>query len=268
MLLSSIALICDDLWVELRIKATEEMTRVKMKLPVITLLCCAQLWAGCSAENRDRGDVRGASTATITPGCEFASVEDQARSYRIEPADQLSIGFYLNPEFNQVLTVRPDGYISMPAVGNVHVEGLTPKQVETNLDLLYSQELRDPKATVQVDKSPGQVVYVQGQVGKPGAVPLAPGMTAVQAIAASGGLTDAAGPSNVVLVRRDACGTAHGQRLRLDRVMNQKDNEEDIALLPADVVIVPRSGIAQFDLNIKQYVRDAMPVETFIAPPF
>jgi polysaccharide export outer membrane protein len=156
----------------------------------------------------------------------------------------------------------------MPAVGNVHVEGLTPKEVEKNLDLLYSQELKDPKATVQVDKSPGQVVYVQGQVSKPGAVPLSPGMTAVQAIAASGGLTDTAGPSKVVLIRRDACGNAHGQRLRLDRVMNQKDNEEDIALLPSDVVIVPRSGIAQFDLNIKQYVRDALPLETFIAPPF
>jgi polysaccharide export outer membrane protein len=92
-------------------------------------------------------------------------------------------------------------------------------------------------------------------------------MTAVQAIAASGGLTDTAGPSKVVLIRRDACGNAHGQRLRLDLVLNQKDNEEDIALLPADVVIVPRSGIAQFDLNIKQYVRDAMPLETFIGPP-
>ena len=41
-----------------------------------------------------------------------------------------------------------------------------------------------------------------------------------------------------------------------------------MALLPADIVVVPRSGIAQFDLNIKQYVRDAMPLETIIAPGF
>ena len=239
---------------------------MKTRLSVIAFLCCAQLWTGCSAKNPDESDIKGLSAAAVTPGCEFASADD--RLYRIEPADQLNISFYLSPEFNQVLTVRPDGDISMPVVGNVRAQGLTPKELEKTLDQLYSQELKDPKATVRLDKSPGRVVYVQGQVSKPGEVPLLPGMTAVQAIAASGGLTDSAGPSEVVLIRRDACGNAHGQQLRLDLVLNQKDNEGDVALLPSDVVIVPRSGIAQFDLVVKQYVRDAMPVQMFIAPPF
>ena len=75
-------------------------------------------------------------------------------------------------------------------------------------------------------------------------------------------------PGKVVLIRRDACGTAHGQNLKLDKVLDQKSNEEDVALLPSDVVLVPRSGIAQFDLDVKQYVRDAMPVEVYAAPPF
>jgi polysaccharide export outer membrane protein len=156
----------------------------------------------------------------------------------------------------------------MPVVGNVRVQGQTPKQLEVSLNQLYVQELKDPKTTVRIDKSPSQVVYVEGQVGKPGAVPLQPGMTAMQAIAASGGMTDTAGASKVFLVRRDACGTAHGQQLKLDKVLNQKNNEEDVALLPSDTVIVPRSAIAQFDLNVKQYVRDAMPVEVYAAPPF
>ena len=188
--------------------------------------------------------------------------------YRIQPGDQLDVSFYLSPELHQDLTVRPDGDISIPVAGNVHAQGLTPEQLEKSLDQLYSLELRDPKSTVRIDKSPWQVVYVEGQVGKPGAVPLQPGMTALQAIAASGGMTDAAGASKVVLIRRDACGNPHGEHLKLDKVLNQKDNEEDVALLPADIVVVPRSAIAQFDLNIKQYVRDAMPLETVIAPGF
>jgi protein involved in polysaccharide export with SLBB domain len=93
-------------------------------------------------------------------------------------------------------------------------------------------------------------------------------MTALQAIAASGGMTDTAGASKVFLVRRDACGTPHGQQVRLDKVLNQKDHEQDLALLPSDIVVVPRSSIAQFDLAVKQYVRDAMPVEVYAAPPF
>jgi protein involved in polysaccharide export with SLBB domain len=241
---------------------------MKTKLSVVALLCCAQLWMGCAANNPEESDMKGPAAAAASPVCDVTASIDEPRAYRIQPNDQLDVSFYLSPELHQNLTVRPDGDISIPIAGNVHAQGLTPGQLEKSLDQLYALELRDPKSTVRIDKSPWQVVYVEGQVGKPGAVPLQPGMTALQAIAASGGLTDAAGASKVVLIRRDACGNPHGEQLKLDKVLNQKDNEEDVALLPADIVVVPRSGIAQFDLNIKQYVRDAMPLETIIAPGF
>ena len=241
---------------------------MKTKLSVATLFCSALLFMGCSANSPEEADIKGTPTAAILPGCEIAAVDDQSKAYRIQPGDQLDVSFYLSPELHQAVTVRPDGDISMRVAGNVRAQGFTPGQLEQSLDRLYSLELRDPKSTVRIDKSPWQVVYVEGQVGKPGAVPLQPGMTAIQAIAASGGLTDAAGASRVVLIRRDACGTPHGEHLQLDKVLNQKSNEEDVVLLPADLLIVPRSGIAQFDLNIKQYVRDAMPLETVIAPGF
>jgi protein involved in polysaccharide export with SLBB domain len=241
---------------------------MKAKLSIIALLCCAQLWTGCSATSPEGSDVKGLSTANVSQACEFTSLDDQFRTYRIQPGDQLDVSFYLSPEFNQALTVRPDGNISMPVAGSVHAQGLTPGQLEKKLDQLYSTELRDPRATVRIDKSPSQVVYVEGQVGKPGAVPLQPGMTAIQAIAASGGMNDSAGASRVFLVRRDACGNPHGQPLKLDKVLSQKDNEEDVALLPSDIVVVPRSGVAQFDLDMKQYVRDALPIEPYVGAPF
>ena len=241
---------------------------MKAKLSIAALVCCAQLWMGCAAKNPEDSDIRAASTASVSPACDVTAAIDEPRAYRIQPNDQLDISFYLSPELHQNLTVRPDGDISIPIAGNVHAQGLTPGQLEKSLDQLYALELRDPKSTVRIDKSPWQVVYVEGQVAKPGAVPLQPGMTAIQAIAASGGLTDAAGASKVVLIRRDACGNPHGEQLKLDKVLNQKSNEEDVALLPADLLIVPRSSIAQFDLNIKQYVRDAMPLETVITPAF
>lgn len=241
---------------------------MKIKLSVVALLCCAQLWMGCAANNPEESDVKGTLNSAALPVCDVAATIDEPRAYRIQPGDQIDVSFYLSPELHQNLTVRPDGDISIPVAGNVHAQGLTPEQLERSLDQLYALELRDPKSTVRIDKSPWQVVYVEGQVGRPGAVPLQPGMTAIQAIAASGGLTDAAGASKVVLIRRDACGNPHGEKLQLDKVLSQKNNEEDVALLPADLLIVPRSGIAQFDLNIKQYVRDAMPLETVLAPGF
>src|SRR5579863_480743 len=161
---SSIGRTADHSSVGSRTHVTGGGKRMKTKLSIIALLCCAQLWMGCSAKNPDESDVKGVSTAASLPGCGFASADDQFRTYRIQPGDQLDISFYLSPEFDQDLTVRPDGNISMPVVGNVRVQGLTPGQLEKNLDRQYSQELRDPKTTVRIDKSPGQVVYVEGQV--------------------------------------------------------------------------------------------------------
>jgi len=91
-------------------------------------------------------------------------------------------------------------------------------------------------------------------------------MTALQAITAAGGMTDNAGVSNVVLLRRDGCGNVHGERLDLGQAMKVKNNNEaDAALLPADTVIVPRSGIAQLDLIVKQYVKDVIPVQPYMS---
>ena len=75
--------------------------------------------------------------------------------------------------------------------------------------------------------SPGRVVYVTGEVGHPGAVQMQTGMTALQAITAAGGATDNAGISNVVLIRRDGCGTVHGERLDLSQAINLKNGEAD-----------------------------------------
>jgi protein involved in polysaccharide export with SLBB domain len=108
---------------------------------------------------------------------------------------------------------------------------------------------------------------VQGEVARPGSVTLAPGMTALQAIAASGGLTDSAGPGNVLLVRRDACGDQHDEPLNLARALKSKGHEDDVELAPADMLIVPRSGIAAADLIVKQYIRDLLPVTPYISAP-
>jgi hypothetical protein len=48
----------------------------------------------------------------------------------------------------------------------------------------------------------------------------------------------------------------------------KNNNEADAALLPTDTVIVPRSGIAQLDLIVKQYIRDVMPVQPYVGLPF
>jgi len=114
---------------------------------------------------------------------------------------------------------------------------------------------------------PSRAVYVQGRVSKPGAVPLQPGMTVMQAIANSGGFADDAGEGSVVLIRRDMCGTPHGTKLDLKDAVDTPGGGEDVALLPKDIVVVPRSAIGNVDLFVQQYIRGLLPVQPYMPLP-
>jgi protein involved in polysaccharide export with SLBB domain len=103
---------------------------------------------------------------------------------------------------------------------------------------------------------------------RPGAFPLQPGMTALQAISDAGGFADDAGENKVVLIRRDMCGAPHGTQIDLDAAVNKSGSEEDVALLPRDMIVVPRSGIGNVDLFVQQYIKNVIPVQPFFPIPF
>src|SRR5258706_1230959 len=218
------------------------------------LLCTFVVLAGC-AVNDQKGDVPSAGERLGSPLCEtnanYESPADEQRNYRIQAGDDLAISFYRNAEFDTEVVVRPDGKISLRVVGEPEVRGLTPAELSAELEREYSDELLQPGVSVVVKNSPSRVVYVQGQVDHAAAVPLQPEMTALGAIAQAGGFSDGANPDRVVLIRRDACGSPHGQLLKIGSVLSQNkdlDNEEDAQLLPGDLLVVPRSKIASIDL--------------------
>lgn len=235
----------------------------------IALLSTIVVLAGCAAKITN-GDVATASGSDATAGAclanaNYESPSDQQHNYRIQAGDDLQISFYRNPEFDTEVTVRPDGKINLRVVGDPVARGLTPEQLSQQLDKDYLSELLDPGVSVVVKNSPSRVVYVEGQVQHPAAVPLQPDMTALGAIAQAGGLSDEAGPNHVVLIRRDMCGQPHGVLLKIGNVLKQKkdSDEEDAMLLPGDLLVVPRSAIANLDLIVKQYVKDLLPVQPF-----
>src|SRR5262249_19642919 len=147
--------------------------------------------------------------------------------YKIQAGDELSIGFYLNPEFDSDVTVRPDGKISMRLVGETEARGLTPAQLSAGLNELYSKELLQPGVSVTVKNTPSRVVYVQGQVDHPGAFPLQPRMTVMGALAQAGGVSDSANADQIILIRRDACGQPLGQELNLGKVLKHGRGAEN-----------------------------------------
>lgn len=241
----------------------------------IGLALCAFVLCGCSASasRGERGDSVGARPATaatnLSPeqclsGAAIETANDQ-QNYHIQPGDQLAINFYLNPEFNDEVPVSPDGRITLRLIGAVPAAGMTPTQLAGQLDRAYMSELRSPDAAVIVKNMPGRQVYVQGQVNHPGAFPLQPGMTALQALADAGGVTSDAADDDVVLIRRDACGRPTGARLDLASAVDNPDKGEDAALMPYDLLVVPRSRIANIDLFVQQYIRGVLPIQPYFS---
>jgi protein involved in polysaccharide export with SLBB domain len=241
--------------------------RVKM---IVCASAVAVALGGCSAQSQNHGEsgdkqFASASAPMSAEQCAAnANIQEAATQdadYRIQPGDSLALDFYMNSEFNDTTTVDPNGKIVLRMVGPVQAGGLTPSQLATSIDKAYSNELRNPGAVVHLKNMPGRQIYVQGEVAKPGAFPLQPGMTAVQALALAGGVTVDSAPEKTVLIRHDACGQSQGSKVDLASALKNPGSGDDVALMARDTVVVPPSSITNVDRWVKHYIRDAMPVE-------
>ena len=253
-----------------RVSIANSTKRVFLLAGVLFVIASAN---SCASKSRDSIEPTGPASSAVRSAeqCEALYLIHQSAtqdpSYRIQQGDQLAIDFYLNSEFNDNVTVDPDGKIALRLVGQLHAEGQTPEKLAAAIDKAYQNELRNPGAVVHVHNMPGRQIYVEGEVSKPGAFPLQPGMTVVQAVALAGGTTVDSAPDNTVLIRHDACGQAQGSEVRLSDAVKHPGAGNDVALMSQDVVVVPRSRIANIDLFVKQYIKGVLPIEPYLNMP-
>jgi polysaccharide export outer membrane protein len=188
--------------------------------------------------------------------------------YVLQVGDELAIKFYTNPELNEDVKIRPDGMISLQLIDDVLAAGRTPKELDADLTKRYTGELADPQISVIVRKAGLNRVYVDGQVTRPGIVTLSGGMTLYQAIQRSGGLLDTAHRKQIILIRKGPDGQPVGRSIDIRPIQDGSNPGSDVPLQPLDMVFVPRSTIAEVDLFVKQYIRDALPINTLPIPAF
>jgi protein involved in polysaccharide export with SLBB domain len=191
---------------------------------------------------------------------------DPDAPYRIKVGDSLDIRFYKTPELNVEVPVRSDGMVSLELVNDVRAAGLAPAELAEELTRRYASELTDPRVTVIVRGFGGQV-FVQGDgITRPAAVPFGDGLTALQAIAAAGGMNTLARRSNVVLIRRES-GVWKGYTLDLREAFEGEDFVADVQLQRDDIVYVPRKRISNLNLFVEQWIQNNIPVPP-IVPTF
>jgi polysaccharide export outer membrane protein len=180
--------------------------------------------------------------------------------YRIQAGDQLEVKFYYNPELNEQVIVRPDGRISLQLVHEINAAGLTPAELTRFLTEKYTSELKKPELTVIVRTFGSQRVYVDGEVEKPGMVPLVGYVTVLQAVSQAGGLKDSARRNEIVVIRHGVANKPLALVVNLDKVYDGTDMHQDISLKPFDIVYVPRSQIADVNVWVDLYIRKNLPI--------
>lgn len=181
----------------------------------------------------DSEPVASADTRAIAP----APSPSDSSQFLIGPADVLRINVWKNPELSQTVTVTPDGFVSLPLLGDVHVAGMTANQIAQGLSTKLQSFVVSPQVTVSIVDIRSRQVYVLGQVGKPGGFPLVAPLNVLQLIAQAGGLTNYANRKAIVILRPQANGT---QKLTFNyNNVVHGDAKQNITLQPGDTVVVP-----------------------------
>ena len=158
-------------------------------------------------------------------------------SYVIGPSDVLVITVWKEPTLSGSILVRPDGMISMALLGDVQASGLTPLQLAGQISTKLKKFIQDPNVSVVISQIHSKVVYLLGEVVKPGPVEMTPGMTLLSAIASAGGLTNFANSKKIYILRNDS-GTQ--QKIRVNYKDAIKGNGAfNLALKSGDTIVVP-----------------------------
>ncbi len=181
--------------------------------------------------------------------------------YRVQVGDELAVRLFLTPELNEDVTVRPDGRISTQLAEAVPAEGRTPEAIAVALRTGYASELRDPRITVEVKSYAPVRVYVAGEVFTPGEITTAgPPPTLLAAVARAGGVRLSGDKTAVLIVRRADGGRAVLFSVRYADALSGRDPSADVVLQPYDIVIVPKTGVAQVYDWVNQHIQQFVPV--------
>jgi polysaccharide biosynthesis/export protein len=188
----------------------------------------------------------GTSRENSTPQ---VTVERYPR-YELRADDTLDIRFEFTPEFNQTVTVQPDGYIALRGTGDVHVAGKTVPEVTELVRTMYAAILQNPSISILLKDFEKPYVVVGGQVGRPGKYELRGDMTVTEAIAVAGGFNNAAKHSQVVLYRRVSPDWYEAKLINVKKMLQSRDLREDTHLKPGDTLFVPQNTFSK----IRQFV--------------
>ncbi len=205
--------------------------------------------------------VSAAGQAAAQSGC----ADSNPSTYVLGPADLITItGLDIEEMANKPVRVDENGDISLPLVGRLHVAGLTLRQCELELNQHLSTYIRQPQVAVSVTEQRSQPVSVIGAVNTPGIHEVEGRKTLLEMLSLAGGARQDAGYSVRITRQRewgciplpnstvDPSGRFSVAEVSLKKIMDANDPEENILIMPHDVISVPRAAMVYVIGDVKK----------------
>jgi len=224
--------------------------------PVSSAPLAAKVAAAESSQSQDRSDTGISTGRAITQPGKADGKGDPAFGgerhplYRLTKSDTVDVSFTFSPDFNQTLTVQPDGFVALRGAGTLFVEGFTVPEMQRAVASAYRGFLHEPEVTVTLKDFDKPYFLASGEVARPGKYELRGDLTVNEAVAIAGGFTQQARHSQVVLFRRISAYVAESHVVDLKKMLGSRDLHEDLHLQNGDFIFVPQSRISK----IRKYV--------------
>ena len=163
--------------------------------------------------------------------------------YILSPTDQVAIEVFGEDDLRASGRLNPEGNLSVPLLGSIHLAGLTLTQAVSKLTELYSRDyLVNPKVNVTLLSYARRRFTILGQVGHPGVIEMPDsspeGIDLLEAIAMAGGYSRIAAPERITVRRHNASGD---QILKVNAKRFTKGKGGGFLVQPGDTITVGES---------------------------
>lgn len=171
--------------------------------------------------------------------------------YRIETGDTIEVLYRNSPEFNQTVSVQPDGAVALQLVGSVPVRGLTLEDARARITREAAKRLNDPDVSLALKDFDKPHFTVMGEVANPGRYELRGSLSAIDGLAMAGGFKISARHTQIILIHRINNTIGETQLIDYRSLEKPRKGQELIALKPGDIIIVPQSKLSKVERYVK-----------------
>jgi polysaccharide export outer membrane protein len=215
-------------------------SRARVTAAVLALAAAVAAHPAGASPAKDKQDTHAHAQAPApAPAPASAEAPIVEEEYQIAPGDVLRIAVWREPELTTEVSVRLDGRITVPLLGDVIASGKTPNQLAAEIQKSLSRFLEvPPQVTITVSQAISARFFVLGEILHSGAFPLQTRTTVLQALALAGGFREFAKRERIVVVR-EKNGLRTALRVNFMEIEGGGDLDQNLVLEAGDTILVP-----------------------------